>query len=182
MFKRMCRFAALTFLLASPPLLARDSFKAAAEAERLDPALLYSVALAESARIVDGLKVVPWPWTINSPKTGPRYFKTREEAEAQLRNLIAEGVKNIDVGMMQINLKYHGDKVEDPLLLLDPEHNLSLGAKILRQAMRTTKDPVLGVGRYHSSEPTRAYSYGYRVWKIYYRVRGYLNAAERMRL
>lgn len=154
-------------------LLAQVDLRAIAAESKLDPLLLYSVALAESSRRVEALKVAPWPWTIRSAKYGPRYFDTLEQAREHLKELLAQGEQNIDVGLMQINLKYHKDKIEDPYLLLDPERNLALGARLLRQALNSTKDPIMAVGRYHSNDSVRAYLYGYRVWQIYHRLSDY---------
>ncbi len=135
--------------------------------EGLDPVLLYAVALAESARPVGKNRIVAWPWTIRSSRYGPKFFSSREQAEKHLQQLLSEGVESIDVGPMQINLKYHRDKVSDPLSLLDPVRNLAVGAKILRQALESSGDLIVAVGRYHSWDTAKAYVYGYRVWKIY---------------
>lgn len=171
----MCRWVWLVALLLASPqaLLAQVDLKTIAARHGLDPVLLYSVALAESARVVDGAKVAPWPWTIRSSRYGPRYFSSREMAETHLRELLEAGVKNIDVGLMQINLRYH--KIADPYRLLDPEHNIDLGARILRQALDSTEDRIMAVGRYHSSDTLRAYVYGYRVWQIYHRIVHYFH-------
>lgn len=166
----------MAFLLGSPQtLLAEVDLKGIAARYGLDPVLLYSVALAESARLVDGLQVAPWPWTIRSSKYGPKYFENQQQAKEHLAKLLKEGVENIDVGAMQVNLKYHRDKIDDPFRLLEPDYNVSLGAYILRQALDSVRDPVMAVGRYHSSDTVRAYVYGYRVWQIYHRVSRYLH-------
>ncbi|MBN2701114.1 MAG: lytic transglycosylase domain-containing protein [Methylothermaceae bacterium] len=165
-------FVCLTFCLLSSFAQAGANLEAIARENKIEPVLLYAIALSESAKVQRG-RVSPWPWTIRSDEYGPKLFDTRQEAEAHLRHLLAEGVENIDVGMMQISLKWHGDKVDDPLKLIDPSINVTVGAGILREALKSCADPVLAVGRYHSWNPEKAYSYGYRVWSVYYRLLPY---------
>ena len=75
---------------------------------------------------------------------------------------------NIDIGIMQVNLRWHGHRVADPLTLLEPDSNIRVAAAILREAIDSVPtDLELGVGRYHSSDPSRARAYGRRVLGIY---------------
>lgn len=65
-----------------------------------------------------------------------RYFATKEEAVRAVKKLQAQGVKSIDVGCMQINLAYHGDAFDSIEDALDPETNVTYGAKFLLQFVR----------------------------------------------
>jgi hypothetical protein len=163
------RALSLLCCLVSGQLQAKLDFSGIAVEHGVDPVLLYSVALAESARPINRAEIAPWPWTINS-LDGPRYFNTRQEAEKYLRSLLEKGVENIDIGLMQINLKFNRARISDPVALLNPETNLRLGARLLREALESSADAVLAVGRYHSGKIEKAYGYGYRIWKIYYRL------------
>lgn len=144
-----------------------------ADRNGLDPYLLYAVALTESARIQKHL-ASPWPWSINSRKYGVLRFETREDARLFVKKLVKEGARSADIGLMQINLYWHGHRVSDPVQLLDPLSNLEIAAAILREAIDSApEDLTLGVGRYHSWEDGRAYWYGRKVLTILNAIRPY---------
>ena len=144
----------------------------------LDPVLLYSVALRESRRMSDDGLVRPHPWTLNGPNGG-EYFESREKAEEALTRYINAGYKNIDVGWMQVNILYNGDRVNSPIELLDPAVNTRVGAEILAEGIANNpEDIVMGVGRYNAGyspgSETKARSYGKDVMLIYRRILKYL--------
>jgi len=132
------------------------------------PALLYALALVESRRTIDTDRIGPWPWVIRTP-TGSYWFDSRERAEKGLRAVIAAWpAKSVDVGIAQINLGWHAERFDDPTRLLDAEYNLRIAAAILADAVASTRDTVLGVGRYHHwASEGRARAYGERVWGTY---------------
>lgn len=140
---------------------------------QLDPCLLYSVALAESATPRGTGMTSPWPWVIRSPG-GSIYVNSRYEAEFRLRREIAKwDAARIDVGLMQISSGWHRHRVRDINELLDPETNLRIAAEILSDALRSSpNDIALGVGRYHSWDSRRARWYGQRVLSIYRNLTG----------
>ncbi|MDY6928066.1 MAG: lytic transglycosylase domain-containing protein [Pseudomonadota bacterium] len=145
-------------------------FEEAATQHGIDPLLLYSVALAESASGRGDNNISPWAWTLRTVD-GPFYALTKEQAVKQLEAFIAEnGVKgSVDIGFMQVNLYWHGHRVSSPLDLLDPAKNLATGAEILKEALKSApNDLELGIGRYHHwGDPERSRQYGRRVLSIY---------------
>lgn len=134
----------------------------------IDPKLVYAVALAESASGRGNGAISPWPWTLRS-KDAPVYALNRADAEAALEQLQLRYGKRLDVGLMQINLYWHGQRVDSPALLLDPETNVMNGTAILAEVMRSAPhDPELGIGRYHHwKNEELARNYGSRVLAIY---------------
>ena len=135
-----------------------------ARTHQLDPYILYAVALIESAKSNDLNAVTPWPWAIN--KSGKAIIPaSKQEAHDILNKTIAEGDRNIDIGMMQINLHWHGHRVDKPEHLLNPVTNLEIGAKVLAEAIQSAPNNlVLGIGRYHSWQNVPlAVEYGQRV-------------------
>ncbi|MEQ8949098.1 MAG: hypothetical protein RIE76_01235, partial [Parvibaculum sp.] len=73
----------------------------------LPRALLAAVAMAESGRYSSKTrKARAWPWTINA-EGRPYYFKTKREAIEKTQNLLDGGMRSIDIGCMQVNLRYH---------------------------------------------------------------------------
>ena len=144
------------------------AWAAAARPLGIDPALLYAVALTESRRTLGPGRYAPWPWVIRTP-TGGYWFNSRAAARRGLEAVRAKWpAKRIDVGAAQVNLGWHRERIGEPERLLDLAYNLRVAARILADAVRSTRDPVLGVGRYHHwSEDDRARSYGQRVWDNY---------------
>lgn len=136
----------------------------------VDPLLLYSVALVESKSLHPGGNVGPTPWLFRVNDhlvTGERHHVQMEMAVATQFNT---GVQ--DVGIMQVYYPMHRSAVRDPLTLLDPKTNISVAAKILHDGMHETRDPVLGVGYYHSHTPQLARDYGTAVMTVYQRLKG----------
>jgi hypothetical protein len=142
---------------------------------QLDPYILYAVALVESAKGNPSNHVTPWPWAINT--SGKSIIpRSQQEARAILNKTLAEGARNIDVGLMQVNLHWHGHRVGKPEQLLNPVTNLQIGALVLAKAIQSApNDLVMGVGRYHSWQNTEAaVSYGRRVLAVANQIRAVL--------
>jgi hypothetical protein len=159
----------------SPSKLQRTLWWQIAKQHQLDPYILYAVALVESAKGNPSNQVAPWPWAIN--KSGKSIILgSQQEARAILNKTIAEGGRNIDVGLMQINLHWHGHRVGKPEHLLNPVTNLQIGALVLAEAIQSAPhDLVLGVGRYHSWQNIEAaVSYGRRVLAVANQIRAVL--------
>jgi len=138
-----------------------------AKSHQLDPYVLYAVALIESAKNKDPDHITPWPWAIN--KSGQSFIPaSKQAANVLLHQSIAKGGRHIDVGMMQINLRWHGHRVTKPEHLLDPVINLTIAAQILAEAIQSSPNNlVLGIGRYHSWQNNQAsIAYGQRVLSV----------------
>ncbi|MFP1887023.1 lytic transglycosylase domain-containing protein [Lonsdalea quercina] len=108
-----------------------DAYRQIAAAERVPAESLYSLAMAESTRKTSwGAK--PWPWTINVAGKGFHY-ETREEAfSALLKFMQRWPLKNIDVGVAQVNLGWNGHFFPTLHDAFDPYINLRAAARILR--------------------------------------------------
>lgn len=140
----------------------------AARERRLDPYVLYAVALVESAQIRQRAVVAPWPWALN--REGQAIIPgTRAEAGDILRASIDQGIRSIDVGLMQVNLRWNGHRVARPEQLLNPATNIRIGADILAEAIASAPDDeALGIGRYHAGfrNDAEAYRYGRLVMAV----------------
>ena len=115
--------------------------------------ILYAIALNESGRSVDGA-FRPWPWTLNVEGRG-YYYDSQDEAWAALSEFIAAGHRSIDVGLMQVNFRWHEELLVDPYTALDPWVNVHLGASVYADVLQGD-DPVAAAGRYHSPGPSAA--------------------------
>ena len=101
--------------------------------------LLQTIASVESGRWnAQAGRRVAWPWTVHANGKG-KYYNSKEEAIAAVKNLQQKGITNIDVGCMQINLKYHGDAFANLEEAFDPEKNVAYSAKFLRQLYKRNK-------------------------------------------
>lgn len=168
--KRGCK-ALATIILAAPGLSLADTgfslagtiWDHAASKYGVEKELLYAIALAESKKAAGSESMRPWPWALNIEGKG-YLFETREEAETELNNAIAAGIKSIDVGPMQVNLLWNGFRVERPEDLFDIQTSAMVGAAILSEAMLSSpNDKTIGVGRYHNWDADKARVYGTRV-------------------
>ncbi|MGR9052271.1 MAG: lytic transglycosylase domain-containing protein [Gammaproteobacteria bacterium] len=131
--------------------------------------LLYGIALGESGQTLRNRKFRPWPWTLNVAGV-PRYYPTRWAAWKSLTFYLQQGITSIDVGLMQVNWRYHHKKLGTPWDALDPFHNVRTGANILWQEYQATGSWQKAVGRYHSpgtkpEQQRRAERYRQRVMR-----------------
>jgi hypothetical protein len=111
--------------------------------------LLYAVALTESGRSLDIKGFRPWPWTLNVSGQG-HYYRSRSQAWQALQQSLEDGKIAIDIGLMQVNWRYHRSQLGSPWQALDPYHNLRVGAGILQACFEQRGDWWSGVGCYHT--------------------------------
>ena len=157
---------------AGQSLLGGTVYEEVALAHGVKAELLYAVTLRESRRAKGVGKVMPWPWAIRTPAGGAVYADRSEAAAALASALERWSLYEIDVGLGQINLGWQSDRYDRPAELLDPRINLEVSAAVLAEALASTEDPALAVGRYHTwSDPQRAREYGTHVLAITERVR-----------
>ncbi|MEW8644213.1 MAG: transglycosylase SLT domain-containing protein, partial [Candidatus Thiodiazotropha sp.] len=78
---------------------------------------------------------------------------------------------SIDIGLMQVNWRYHQDRLGTPWQALDPYHNIRVGAGILQDCYATRQDWWGSVGCYHSPKDSyRADRYRRRVVSHWQRI------------
>lgn len=130
----------------------------------IPPRIFYAIALAESGKHVEGQHAPrPWPWTLNI-RGEAYFFARRRAAERALHRALAAGERLIDVGLMQVNWRYHQHRLRSPTLAFDPYRNLRIAARILNQCQRERSDWWEAVGCYHApGNATRAVRYQARV-------------------
>ena len=128
-----------------------EAVRAAERMHRLPRMLLHAVSLAESGRWDrEEEESVAWPWTVTAGGKG-KFFPTREAAMNEIKRLRANGVRNIDVGCMQVNLGYHGKAFARVEEALDPIHNVAYAAIWLKQLRYREGSWAHAVGRYHTA-------------------------------
>jgi hypothetical protein len=131
--------------------------------------LLTAISFAESGKWdAEEEAIIAWPWTVTSGGKG-QYFPTKKSAIAHVRDLQSKGVRNIDVGCMQVNLRYHPDAFDTLEEAFDPNKNARYAAKFLGNLHRDHKSWSEAVRRYHSSDPSRGDSYRERVLNFWHK-------------
>jgi tetratricopeptide (TPR) repeat protein len=88
-----------------------------------------------------------------------RYFNTKEEAVAETKKLMDEGARSIDVGCMQINLRYHPNAFRNLEDAFEPAINVAYGAQFLNSLHDLQGSWAKAVERYHSAEDGRREEY-----------------------
>jgi len=141
----------------------------AAKVAGLDVSTFYGIAVQESGmRWADG-SFRPWPWTLSlnegsrRVKKGPRHYASKAAAVAALRGFVRDGITNIDVGLMQVNLRWHGHRVHYDLnVLLEPTANIMAAASYLGEIEANSSQEKLSA--YHApKKPVRGNAYANRV-------------------
>jgi hypothetical protein len=130
----------------------------------LPPALLVSIARAESGRPITSLTDIrPWPWTIDADGSG-LFLDSKAVAIAWLRQQALHH-SFVDVGCMQVDLNYHPDAFSTLDEALDPAANADYAARLLVDLYRgeAARSWDIAVGLYHSHTSLLAEEYRDRV-------------------
>jgi len=115
--------------------------------------ILLGIGLQE-AGVTRGGTLTVWPWAVNAAGDG-RIFDSRAAALDWVRDRQAAGVESIDVGCMQINLRWHPDAFADTAQGFDPAVNVDYAARFLRGLYDKTGDWKAAAGAYHSFTPEK---------------------------
>lgn len=146
--------------------------KAIAPIERLQAIpsqMLQAIALTESGRWDKIRKVkFAWPWTVTSGGSG-KFFNTKQQAIDHVRALKAKGTRNIDVGCMQVNLKYHPDAFANLEQAFDPHVNAAYAAELVNKLRVSTRSWAQAVRHYHSSHHAKGRKYWRKFQSIWFK-------------
>ncbi|MCW5698785.1 MAG: transglycosylase SLT domain-containing protein [Rhodospirillales bacterium] len=162
---------------ALPPLsnptrsLCAQAIRSQERARSIPRHLLAAIALAETGRWDSANKVsFAWPWTVMAEGQG-QFLPSKAAAIATVRELQERGVRNIDVGCMQINLRYHPDAFASLEQAFDPSANAAYAATYLADLFKETGSWESAVARYHSATPEYAGPYREKVKRLWAQVR-----------
>ncbi len=140
-------------------------------AHRIPAGLLGAIGRVESGHWVKAAQVsVAWPWTVYAEGRG-RYLPSKRAAKREIQALRARGVTNIDVGCMQINLGWHGDKFAGLDEVLDPAANTAYAGRFLAALKTETRTWSRAISRYHSRTPRFAKPYAAKVQAMWRKVK-----------
>ena len=128
--------------------------------------LLLSIGKAEAIRKINN-KYIIWPWTINHAGKS-MFFDTKK----QMRNYVFKNLKrndlNMDVGCMQINIKWHKNNFKKISDMFEVNPNISYAASFLQQLKNKHGSWDNAIKHYHSSDPKKNKPYLIKVksfWK-----------------
>ena len=128
--------------------------------ENIPRLLLTAITFTETGRRgPKGRQIMSWPWTLHAQGKS-LHFNSKTDAANAVRSLMARGVKSIDVGCMQINLKYHPHAFTSVEEALDPAANLAYGVAFLKRLKSRHKGWPSAIQHYHSGN--RAVNNRYR--------------------
>ena len=132
--------------------------------------LLLGIGKAEAIRKINN-KYIIWPWTINHAGKS-MFFDTKK----QMRKYVFKNIKrndfNIDVGCMQINIKWHKNnfkKIDD---MFEVSPNISYAASFLLQLKKKHGSWDKAIKHYHSSDPKKNIPYLIKVKSFWKRLEG----------
>jgi len=138
------------------PETANVCAREAAVRERIDNipgGYLRAITVVETGRWDDARKAsFAWPWTVTAEGEG-KYYPTKAAAIRAVRDLRDRGLTNIDIGCMQINLRYHGDAFDSLAEGFEPSRNIAYAAEFLHRLREREISWARAVQFYHSSIP-----------------------------
>jgi soluble lytic murein transglycosylase-like protein len=141
----------------------RQAITTAEAGSGIPSGLLGAIALVESGQRNPRTGApTPWPWSYNVAGEG-HSPPTKARAIAEVSALLAQGVKSVDVGCMQVNLMHHPQAFQGLEDAFDPQANLRYAARFLKELRARHGDWGQAIARYHSGEEARGAAYSRRV-------------------
>ena len=137
-----------SFAEGSDSRLCDESIEIVAASSFVPREVLYKIARLESGRHMDG-RHVSWPWSLNNGGKG-YFLKDSATALSTLSSLRAKGKTNIDVGCMQLNIRWHADFFDSLQQMMNPLDNVRYAARYLEQLYKETGSWEKTVKFYHS--------------------------------
>ena len=107
----------------------------------LPKGILSAIAYTESGRTMpNGIKLA-WPWTVNYSGKG-YFFPNKTKAKEFVKSKIDKGARNIDIGCMQVNLRYHPNAFPDLETAFDPLNNVKWAGTWLKELNKKYKSLI----------------------------------------
>ena len=128
--------------------------------------LLSSISRVEAGRKLSSGEVKGWPWSINHAGKG-LYFETKKGELKYLKNAVSNGSKNIDVGCMQLNYRWHKGAFSSLDDMFDPEKNIQYAAKFVKELYGRHQNWEDVIKHYHSNKKKFNVPYYQKVSKVW---------------
>ncbi|KAA0909638.1 lytic transglycosylase domain-containing protein [Aquicoccus porphyridii] len=137
----------------------------AAQEHGIPAAVLRAITRTETGRARHG-RLSSWPWTANVAGKG-YWFDNRDEALRFLREQVATGQRNFDVGCFQVNYRWHRHGFASLDTMIDPMVNARYAARFLGELYGEKGNWSDAVGAYHSRTPEHARRY-LKTYKVHF--------------
>ncbi|WP_165694277.1 lytic transglycosylase domain-containing protein [Teichococcus deserti] len=147
---------------AAPGGLCRAAISVVEREFNIPQHLLAAIGRVESGTRGANGRPDPYPWTINAEGKGAM-FPSKAAVIAHVQNLQAGGMRSIDVGCMQINLRHHPNAFASLEEAFDPLTNVRYAAKFLTELNSSRGDWSRAAAAYHSQNPEFAEPYLARI-------------------
>jgi hypothetical protein len=115
--------------------------------------ILLGIGLQEAGTRRNGVLTI-WPWSVNASGVG-RAFGGRDTALSWVAAKRAEGTYSVDIGCMQVNLRWHPNAFTSVEAGFDPAKNVDYAARFLRDLYEKTGSWETAAGSYHSFTPEK---------------------------
>ena len=132
------------------------------EMEDLPAGILSSISNVEAGRIIGNKPKRGWPWTVNHSGEG-LFFENKLDAIQYVTSHLERGDLNMDVGCMQISLKWHSNQFSSLEESFDPKTNINYAASFLTKLFNDHGDWNLAIKHYHSADPKKHLKYHKKV-------------------
>ena len=132
------------------------------ETRDLPAGILSSISNVEAGRIIGNKPKRGWPWTVNHSGEG-LFFENKLDAIQYVTSHLERGDLNMDVGCMQISLKWHSKQFSSLEEAFDPKININYAASFLTKLFNDHGDWNLAIKHYHSADPKKHLKYHKKV-------------------
>ncbi|HIF9337716.1 transglycosylase SLT domain-containing protein [Photobacterium damselae] len=125
---------------------------------------LYAIALTETETKLQNGHSSPWVWTINY-KGKSFFYPDRISLYTAAAKLISNRHLLFDIGIMQVNWRWHKNRVRSLWALTSPDINIRVACDILKDGYRARGNWIEAAGYYHSpsnNSDTRRYISRYK--------------------
>ena len=157
---RQLTFAAALILTVSVAVLGAGRAQASTCAEAARSAEQHNGLPAGLLAAIGAVESGGWGWSVNgNDGMAGRRFATAEEARHYTEELLGSGLRTIDLGCFQVDLRYHPDAFQRWQDAFDEDVNAGAAAGILNRLYAQTGDWHRAVALYHSADPARGQSY-----------------------
>ena len=133
---------------------------------KLPKNILLSISLVESGRKDKAGLVNPWPWSLNHAGKSI-FFASRADTLEYLKENITPNFKNIDVGCMQVNVRWHQENFDTLDSMIDPRKNIEYAALFLSKLKSDYGTWEQAIKHYHSSTTKLNVKYYAKVQKAW---------------
>ena len=128
--------------------------------------LLSSISRVEAGRKLSNGEVRGWPWALNHAGKG-MFFESKDAALKYLKQAVESGSRNIDVGCMQLNYRWHKMAFSSIEEMIDPELNVRYAAQFVTELYQRHNAWEDVIKHYHSNKEKFNIPYFRKVSKVW---------------